>query len=365
MKLTPQEAMALAIEEGKKGSGFVSPNPLVGCVILSRDYHFLAKGYHERVGDAHAEINALKAVHDPALLVGAHVFVTLEPCAHKGRTGSCARHLATLPIASVTYGIEDPNPLVSGQGARILREAGKQVQLLGEMQSELEELAEIFLLNMRQRRPFVSLKIASSLDGQVALADGTSQWITGSAARKQVQLLRGYHDAVLTGLGTIQKDNPRLNSRDLRFINKKQKLVILDPSGSLQFRDRPLLQVRSPEDILWITGVDVTDARDGVVARFVPMNDDKFDLSAVLALLMKAGIFSVMIEAGPFTASTFLSSHLVDRLYLFMAPSLIGAGQSWTSGLTIPRLDQALRLRDFRCVSCDEDILATGRLLWS
>src|SRR5438045_1249068 len=119
MRLTPKEAMQLAIAEGKKGAGFVSPNPLVGCVILNREFHLIGQGFHERVGEAHAEVQALRSVTDPRQLEGAHIFVTLEPCAHEGRTPSCAKALAKLPIASVTYGLVDPDPRVSGQGAVI------------------------------------------------------------------------------------------------------------------------------------------------------------------------------------------------------------------------------------------------------
>src|SRR5262245_40143194 len=145
MKLTPKEAMAVAIEEGRKGAGFVSPNPLVGCVILDRNGEFVAKGYHAKIGDLHAETHALQHVADPSRLDGAQFFVTLEPCAHEGRQPSCAKTLAALPIASVTYGLQDPNPKVSGQGVEILRRAGKKVELITELRPELEELAEIFL----------------------------------------------------------------------------------------------------------------------------------------------------------------------------------------------------------------------------
>lgn len=365
MKLSPQQAMALAIEEGRKGAGFVSPNPLVGCVILSRDHELLAQGHHARVGDAHAEINALKSITDRSRLNGAHVYVTLEPCAHKGRTGSCAKHLAGLPIASVTYGLEDPNPLVSGKGAEILRSAGKRAERFTELQGELEDLAEIFLMNMREKRPFVALKIASSLDGQVALADGQSQWITGVEAREHVQFLRGCYDAVLTGVGTIKKDNPRLNSRDPRFKNKTQIAVVLDPRGELRFSGLKLLEVRRPQDVIWVTGPDVTVDPQGVRQVRAPIQDGRFDLRSLLAQLKEVNIHSLMVEAGPMTNSAFLSADLVDRLDLFVAPKVLGGGLSWTSDLKIPSLGQALRLSRLKMRTFGEDFLISGRLLWS
>jgi diaminohydroxyphosphoribosylaminopyrimidine deaminase/5-amino-6-(5-phosphoribosylamino)uracil reductase len=192
MFLTPNEAMKLAIEEAARGAGFVAPNPLVGCVILSRDGALIGRGHHERIGEGHAEVRALESVADVSQLNAAQVFVTLEPCAHQGRTPSCAEALAKLPIASVTYGLEDPNPLVAGKGAEILRAAGKTVQIFGGLKTELEEACEIFLMNMREKRAFVALKAAASLDGKIALPDGSSQWITGEESRAHVQSLRGF-----------------------------------------------------------------------------------------------------------------------------------------------------------------------------
>lgn len=366
MILSPREAMALAIEEGKKGAGFVSPNPLVGCVILSRQFELLGKGYHARVGEAHAEINALNDVADKSLLEGAHIYVTLEPCAHVGRTESCARRIAALPVASITYGLQDPDPRVSGRGAEILREAGKSVEWFSDLQAELEELAESFLLNQRKQRPFVVLKIASSLDGQVSLKDGSSQWITGEPARSHVQYLRGCYDAVVTGSGTIEKDNPRMNSRDERFHSKRQRLVVLDPRGRLRFSGRRVLEVRRAEDIYWVTGPDASaEGNAGVVHLKIPLRDGRFDLSVLLGELMNAGVYSVFVEAGPITASSFLAAEKVDRLYAFLAPKLVGQGLSWTSDLKIRSLDQALRLNGMRTTTLGDDLLVTGRLLWS
>jgi diaminohydroxyphosphoribosylaminopyrimidine deaminase/5-amino-6-(5-phosphoribosylamino)uracil reductase len=364
--LSPREAMALAIEEGRKGAGFVSPNPLVGCVILSRDFELLGKGHHARHGEAHAEINALNSVADKAHLEGAHVYVTLEPCAHEGRTGSCARHLATLPIASVVYGLEDPNPLVSGRGVEILRQAGITVEWFRDFQPELEELAEHFLLNQRLRRPFVALKVASSLDGLVALGDGSSQWITGEAARSHVQYLRGCYDAVVTGRGTLEKDNPRMNSRDQRFHSKRQRLVVLDPEGRVRFDGLRLLEVRSRGDIYWVTAPEASgEGNPGIAQLKIPLREGHFDISVLLSELMSAGLHSIFVEAGPFTASSFLAAGKVDRLFAFLAPKLVGRGLSWTSGLEIPSLEQALRLHSTRAQTFGEDLLVTGRLLWS
>jgi len=361
-KLTPHEAMALAIQEGKKGAGFVSPNPLVGCVILDRDGRLLAKGHHARVGQNHAEVNALAEIDDPNRLDGAHVFVTLEPCAHEGRTPSCAKLLATTPIAAVTYGVEDPNPLVAGQGAAILRAAGKRVDLFPGLQTELEELAEIFFLNMRSKRPFVAVKVAASLDGKVALKDGTSQWITGEESRDHVQYLRGCYDAVLTGVGTFLKDDPRLNSRHPRFVGKKQKLILLDPQGKSfpKLEDSALAKVRDQEDIIIVTGPLGFRPPLGQQLE-IPDAEGSFDIPALLSGLQGLGVHSLLVEAGPYTVSQFLRSKITDRLFLFVAPKLLGDGMSWTSGFTLGSLEKAISFADCRVQNLGSDFLFTGR----
>lgn len=362
--LAPEQAMMLAVEEGRKGAGFVSPNPLVGCVITDSNHQFLASAHHAKVGQDHAETAALKKISDPKKLEGAHVYVTLEPCAHEGRTPSCAKALAALPIASVTYGLQDPNPLVSGKGAEILKAAGKKVVLLESLKDELEELAEIFLMNMRQQRPFVGVKVASSLDGRIALADGTSQWITGEAAREHVHFLRGMFDTVLTGAGTVLKDNPKLNSRDPRFSDKAQKVVILDPDGEAMSRIHELnvAQVRASEDVFVVV-------RPGLARKLhygrvleAPLTDKGFDLLEVLKILKDHKIESVFVEAGGFTVSRFLRANLVDRLYLFMAAKILGEGMSWTEGLKLRSLAETPQLRKIRVQTFGEDLLLTARL---
>lgn len=363
-RMTPKEAMSRAILEAKNGAGFVSPNPLVGCTILDRDMNLLSVGYHAKVGEAHAEIRAVQAVDDQSKLQGAHVFVTLEPCAHEGRTPSCAKALAALPIASVTYGLEDPNPKVAGEGANILKSAGKKVEKFSEgLDGELEDLCEIFLMNMRQHRPFVGLKVASSLDGQIALKSGESQWITGSVAREHVHYLRGSYDAVLTGARTVLRDNPQLNSRLERFQNNRQRLVVLDLDGVLaqHLPSLAVFKARSPGDLVMVTkpGVKVDSQ---VVHLEMPVKDQVFDLKALVDELFKINIFSILIESGAFTASSFLNANLVDRLYLFLAPKILGAGLGWTSGLNIPSLDQAIVLRRMQLQSFGEDVLLSARM---
>jgi diaminohydroxyphosphoribosylaminopyrimidine deaminase/5-amino-6-(5-phosphoribosylamino)uracil reductase len=187
--LTPQDAMELAIKEARLGAGFVSPNPLVGCVIIDRDGRLVSTGYHQKYGGDHAEIEALKGLSEDQL-DGARMFVTLEPCAHDGKTPSCAKRIAKLPLASVTYGMIDPYPEVNGKGIEIIRKAGITCEMLEgaseSLKNELEELPEIFLHNTKTKKPFVAMKVASSLDGQMGLKTGESKWISNDKSREYV-----------------------------------------------------------------------------------------------------------------------------------------------------------------------------------
>jgi len=362
LALTPLQAMRIAIEQAARGAGFVSPNPLVGCAILDRHGELIGQGYHERVGLAHAEVNAVNSVRDPARLDGAHVFVTLEPCAHHGRTPPCAEFLAKLPIAAVTYGLEDPNPRVAGQGAAILRASGKTVAAFEGLQDELEDLAEAFLLNMRSGRPFVAVKVAASLDGRIALAGGASRWITGPPARAHVHHLRGCYDVVLTGAGTILKDDPRLDARVPRFASRPNRLVILDQRGELAGPGGQMAFVagRSPDQIWLVTQakVAVPWARNLVI----PVAGGDFVLADLLSALWTEGLRSVFVEAGSRTVSSFLAAGLVDRLFVFLAPKLLGAGMGWTDGLKIPDMTSVPVAKRYGIQRVGEDLLISARL---
>lgn len=357
--------MQLAIEEGKKGVGFVSPNPMVGCVILSAQGALIGKGHHARVGEAHAEVNALNSVAEPSLLRGAHVYVTLEPCAHQGRTPSCAHALAQLPIASVVYGLIDPNPRVAGSGASVLRAAGKHTELFEGLRAELDELCEIFMTNVRKDRPFVALKVAASRDGMIARPGGIPQWITGEKSREHVQFLRGCYDAVVVGAGTFLIDNPRLNSRDLRFSQKRQRVVLLDPRGRCQSKlaDSKLLKVRPPEDVVVVTGPGVTVSAPGVKHIDLDLDQGRIPLRALLHRLHQLDINSLLVEGGAETYAGFMREKLVDRVYVYVAPIDLPGGLSWSSELPISTFTQPGSLEHWRSARYGEDMLFTG--LWT
>lgn len=356
--------MGLAIAEARKGAGFVAPNPLVGAVILDSQYRFLASGYHARCGEAHAEIEALAKVKKTDLN-GAHFFITLEPCAHVGRTPSCAKTLSHLPLASVTYGVEDPHPLVSGRGAEIIREAGIQAIHKKEFEADCRELAEVFFVNQLNKRPFVALKVATSLDGFMALKSGESQWITGQEARTYGHYLRAIYDATLVGAGTFIADNPSLNIRHPNYEGKSNKVIIIDKRGNLlsQLPGTNVDKCHKAKDIILVTcGFKELKNESPYSILCLDKNIDE-NIPEVLTQLFDLGVTSLLIEGGAKTYSLFLNQGLVDRVYIFMAPSIIGAvnGMSWTHQFKTSKLSEMLRLENPSLTPLGSDYLYSAR----
>lgn len=370
MKPTPEQSMQLAIDEAYKGAARVSPNPLVGAVVVDSEGNLIASGFHEFYGGPHAEVNALKNISSEQLK-GATVFVTLEPCAHEGKTPSCAKMLAKLPVKKVVFGLVDPNPLVAGQGAAILQAAGIEIEIFAETHPEfknaLEEVCEAFLWNFRQKKVFVSLKVAQSLDGQIGLKTGESKWITNEKSREYAHYLRAVHDATLIGAGTLAADNPSLDIRHPQ-IQKKNKVVVIDPEGRMlpEALNLNVTMLHEPTHLFWCVS-EKHPTQEVSFAKILKVRekaDGTLDLTDLLQQLWKQEIRSVMIEGGAFTASQFLKADLVNRLCLFQAPVIIGAegGLSWTSGFSIPEMKQRLVVKNPKLIQLDGDLLVTGRL---
>ncbi|MES3036405.1 MAG: bifunctional diaminohydroxyphosphoribosylaminopyrimidine deaminase/5-amino-6-(5-phosphoribosylamino)uracil reductase RibD [Bdellovibrionota bacterium] len=371
-------AMKMAIIEARKGAPFVSPNPVVGCVILDSSGKLLSQGHHEKYGGPHAEISALKNLN-PEQLKGAHVVVTLEPCAHEGRTGSCAMALAKLPISKVTYGIVDPNPLVSGKGAAILNQAGIETKSFADslnnpnsddqkLLEDLEELCEIFLTNFRHQRIFVSLKVATSLDGAIALKSGDSQWITGKESRSHGHYLRGTHDLTLVGVETVLKDNPTLNVRDQSF-TKENKVGILDSKGRTlnEVKTLNIFKTHKPENIYVFVKSNFKSAGNSdspIQLVEVKSQDEKLVWKDLFQQLWAKGVRSVLIEGGARTASSVLKAGMVDRLHLFQAPTLLGQKGSklWNQDLELTSMKNKLDLYPIKITQLGSDLYITGRL---
>lgn len=353
--ITADQAMQLAIEVAKRGAPFVSPNPVVGCVVVDNNHRFLDIGYHPKFGHEHAEINALNKLNSEEL-TGSTFYVTLEPCAHQGKTGSCAKKLATLPIKKVVYGIEDPNPLVQGKGAAILLAANIEVQeYSGLHKAEVHELVEIFVKNFSQHKVFVAAKVASSLDGQIALKNGESKWITSEISRKYVHELRSYYDAILIGSNTVTQDDPSLNIRHPQ-IEKKNRLIILDAENELFKKQFKFMKIHEHQNIYFA----VTKKNSDNPFQQLEISD----VNDLLSQIFDLGMRSVFIEGGAKVYSSFIQSGLVDRLYVFMAPTIIGAGDglSWTSQVTIKSLTQKITLRDLKVRTLGPDIFMTARV---
>lgn len=365
------EAMSLAIIEGFKGSFGVSPNPMVGCVILDSENRFISKGFHQFCGGPHAEVNALKGLSEEELK-GAHVFVTLEPCAHEGRTPSCAKMLAKLPIAKVTYGLKDPNPLVAGQGAAILTAAGKTAELYSaadlkeDLTVNLEELAENFLLNFRKKEVFIALKWAQSLDGKMALTNGHSKWITNSQSREYAHYLRAIYDATLVGANTILQDDPQLNIR-LQGIDKKNKIIIFDPNARVlkQQSQFQFSKIHDPKNIIFL--VDQKLASEDFCVKtvnpilFLNREKDLYNLSTLNQKLYDINIRSVLVEGGAKTLQYFLQQKQWHRSYAFIAPMILGQGLSYSSEMNLVSMNEKLLLQHSKSMNLQNDILLTGK----
>jgi diaminohydroxyphosphoribosylaminopyrimidine deaminase/5-amino-6-(5-phosphoribosylamino)uracil reductase len=378
-KLSTEQAMLLALSEASKGASFVSPNPMVGAVLLDQQGGFISSGYHQFYGGAHAEVNALQGLRDEDF-AGGHLIVTLEPCAHDGKTPSCARAIAKLPLHKVTYGIIDPNPLVAGQGVKIMSDAGiiaeqfsaNNKEIADQIRIQLEEVCEAFLWNFRHKKVFVALKMASSLDGQVALKSGESQWITGPESREYVHFLRSCYDAVLVGKGTISFDNPSLNIRHPN-IDKKNKVIVIDTEAELlnTCSELNLFQSHEAHNIFWCIAEEFKSeieqknpsSKLGPNIIYVKTNiGGHLDLENLLEQIYEVGIRSVMIEGGALTASSFILGELVNRIYVFQAPIILGAGgaKSWTESLRIEKMKDKIQIKNPRYKTFGNDFMITG-----
>ena len=360
-KLSDKEAMALAIKEAQKGLGFVSPNPLVGCVILNKDREFLSSGFYTRYGAIHAEIMALNRIKNKKLLEKAHIFITLEPCFHFGQTPPCVDSLVQYPWASLTYGIEDPNPKTNKKSVKKLKSLGFKIKKTSFFKKELERLYEAFTFNMREQRTFFALKTASSLDGVSAFSHGESQWITSQESRDLVQELRAGFSAVLVGLNTFLQDNPRLNSRLKTKKNPVNKTVILDPTGQSfsLIKQSNLARVRPMKNIYVVSQIK---PKVKYPFQLIHLPSYPFDLKILSRILYNKNIPSVLIEGGAETWSQFLDQKQAQRLYSFVNLSLLGGskGRYWTDSLKIKGLSSKKRLKSAEILHISEDLFITG-----
>jgi diaminohydroxyphosphoribosylaminopyrimidine deaminase/5-amino-6-(5-phosphoribosylamino)uracil reductase len=344
--------MARALRLAERGAYTTRPNPMVGCVVARGD-EVVGEGWHQRKGGPHAEVFALEEAGERAR--GATAYVTLEPCAHTGSTGPCAEALVAAGVARVVGAMRDPFPHVDGAGFARLQAAGIAVDA-GLMEAQARALNRGFLSRVERGRPWVRVKLATSLDGRSALASGDSKWISGEPARQDVQRWRARSGAILTGAGTVLADDPQLTVRlgdDTPFVPPLR--VVLDPGLATVARGR----VRSPEaPTLYLHAPDAKPPRDfNCEHAAVPQREGRFDLDAVLRLLGTRGINEVQVEAGATLAGALLGAGLVDELLLYVAPVLLGdKARPLFDGLHIDAMAQRVRLRIVESRRIGEDV---------
>jgi len=323
------------IELAKKGKCNVSPNPMVGAVLVNNQGEEVSCGYHEKYGEAHAEVNCLKNINAK----GMTLYVNLEPCSHFGKTPPCADLIIEKSIKKVVIGTKDPNPEVCGSGIKKLREAG--IEVISEvLENECETLNKVFFKNMKTQKPFVAIKTATTLDGKIATSTGSSKWITSESAREEVQKLRSEFDAILTGSGTVLADNPSLivrngNKNPIRIIIDRENKV---PKNSKVFND------------------------DGV--KVIHIVDFKSS-GELFKELYEDGITSVLVEAGSGLNSALIRAKEVDWLYQFIAPKILGGGKSFVEGFEIEDINDCVKLEFQEIVRFSPDVMLSAKIRYN
>jgi diaminohydroxyphosphoribosylaminopyrimidine deaminase / 5-amino-6-(5-phosphoribosylamino)uracil reductase len=356
--------MARALQLARRGLYTTDPNPRVGCVIV-RDGQVVGEGFHVRAGEPHAEILALREAGAAAR--GATVYVTLEPCAHHGRTPPCADALVAARVGRVVAAMQDPNPRVAGEGLARVAAAGIETRS-GVLDSEARALNPGFVARMEQGRPYVRVKLAMSLDGRTAMASGESRWITGEAARRDVQRLRARAGAILTGSGTVMADDPRLDVRlsagELGIEGPvRQPLRVVLDTHLVSSPEAALFSAEGP--VLILTGVDDVSRHEDLITRgvrvqVVERDGERLDLHAVMSVLAEREVNELHVEAGPVLCGALLHAGLVDELVIYMAPHLMGSSARGLVDLGLETMDEriGLEIGDIRAVGVDWRITA-------
>ena len=364
--MTHEEYMQRALELAKRGEGYVNPNPMVGCVVV-KDGRIISEGFHEKVGEYHAERNALLLCEeDPA---GADLYVTLEPCCHYGRTPPCTEIIIEKNIKRVFVAALDVNPKVAGKGVQILRDAGIEV-VTGILEEEAKKLNEVFYHYFETNRPFVALKYAMTLDGKIACYTGDSQWITNEQSRAYVHELRKKYAAILAGIGTVLADDPMLNCRTEQGVDPVRivldnRLQLPEDSKLVQTaNDIPTIAVTTNETFSSAKGQEKARALNKLGVEVLSCGQEQTDLKELLNVLAERDIDSVLVEGGGTVNASFLEQNLVDRVYAFLGLKLVGGASSKTpvEGNGISSISNAPELTSVEVQRFGEDVLLTGRI---
>jgi diaminohydroxyphosphoribosylaminopyrimidine deaminase/5-amino-6-(5-phosphoribosylamino)uracil reductase len=358
-----EKYMRLAMQLAGNAIGRTSPNPLVGAVIV-KDNRVVGCGWHRKAGTPHAEVHALNQAGE--LAQGADVYVTLEPCAHYGKTPPCAKALVEAKVKNVYGGLLDVNPKVAGKGFKILEDAGIHVEY-GFLQDELRKQNEVFFKWIEHKKPFIVLKAAMTLDGKIATATGQSKWITNETSRAYGYKLRDIYDGIMVGINTVIEDNPMLTARVDG--GKNPIRIVVDSSLKIDINAN-VVQDKSAKTIIATTDKADKDkilklqAQDIDVIVVDKDENDKVDIEKLLDILGQQNICSILVEGGATLSGSFVAKKLVDKVYFFIAPKIIGGKEAKTSvaGTGILNLQEALTLKDIKIEKLEEDILIIGRV---
>ena len=350
--MSDEDFIRQTIKLAKKGLGWTNPNPMVGA-ILAKNGQIIATGYHKKFGFPHAEIEALKKAKDQA--EGTTLYLNLEPCCHFGKTPPCTDAIIKAGIKKVVCSTSDPNPKVSGQGIARLQRTGIDVSV-GALESEARVLNEAFFTFHEKKRPFIALKFASSLDGKIATHTGDSKWITNEKARNYARESRGQHQAVLVGINTILRDNPHLGNT-LRIILDSTLKIPLDSN------------VLRDSNVLIATTVRANKEKKKILEErgisLLTFKEKTIPLLKLLKKLWEKAIISVLVEGGSLTLGSFLDMHLVDKVYAFHAPLLIGGEKAKTviAGQGIKTISEAVHLKDLILRRFGDNLLTIGYVI--
>lgn len=358
-----EKYMKLAMQLAENAIGRTSPNPLVGAVIV-KDNRVVGCGWHRKAGTPHAEVHALNQAGE--LAQGADVYVTLEPCAHYGKTPPCAKALVEAKVKNVYGGLLDVNPKVAGKGFKILEDAGIHVEY-GFLQDELRKQNEVFFKWIEHKKPFVVLKAAMTLDGKIATATGQSKWITNETSRAYGYKLRDIYDGIMVGINTVIEDNPMLTARVDG--GKNPIRIVVDSSLKIDINAN-VVQDKSAKTIIATTDKADKDkilklqAQDVDVIVVDKDKNDKVDIEKLLDILGQQNICSILVEGGATLSGSFVAKKLVDKVYFFIAPKIVGGKEAKTpvAGTGILNLQEALALKDIQIEKLEEDILIIGRV---
>ncbi|MDD3267704.1 MAG: bifunctional diaminohydroxyphosphoribosylaminopyrimidine deaminase/5-amino-6-(5-phosphoribosylamino)uracil reductase RibD [Syntrophomonadaceae bacterium] len=356
--------MLRALELADLARGRTSPNPMVGAVIV-RAGEILGEGYHRQAGTPHAEINAINAAGGRDLS-GATMYVTLEPCSHYGRTPPCADALVKAGLGRVVIATRDPNPLVAGKGLRILEDAGIEIAV-GLLEEQALRLNEVFFKYIQSGKPFVSLKTAMTLDGKIASFSGDSRWVTGEDARNYVHQLRNCYDAIMVGIGTVLADDPQLNTRLAGDDLRDPVRIIIDGQLDLPL-DSKIVKTAPAQRSIVFTSHSHDKEKAGILKAWgleiVEIGDEPsaLPLERVMDKLGNMGICSLLLEGGAQINAYMLEHHLIDKVYWFIAPKIIGGktAPSPVAGPGIAYMNEAIRLKQVEIMSFAGDLCLVG-----